>query len=63
MKDKALVEQLFRWRLAQAESEAPPAPSAARLLELARLGLAEESESVENDRANGFSIDSSANFE
>jgi hypothetical protein len=30
------VEQLLRWRLARAEAEAPPAPSAAHLLELAR---------------------------
>ena len=33
---KIPVEQLLRWRLAQAEAEAPPAPRAARLLELAR---------------------------
>jgi len=30
------IERLLRWRLSQAESEAPPAPRAARLLELAR---------------------------
>ena len=30
------IEQLLRWRLARAEAEAPPAPRAARLLELAR---------------------------
>src|SRR5436309_3280949 len=30
------VEQLLRWRLSQAEAEAPPAPRAGRLLELAR---------------------------
>jgi hypothetical protein len=30
------VEQLLRWRLAQAEAEAPPAPRAARLLEAVR---------------------------
>jgi hypothetical protein len=30
------MEELLRWRLAQAEAEAPPAPCAARLLELAR---------------------------
>jgi hypothetical protein len=36
MKTKIPLEQLLQWRLAQAEAEAPPAPSAARLLELAR---------------------------
>ncbi len=35
IEDKS-VEQLLRWRLAQAEMEAPPAPRASRLLELAR---------------------------
>lgn len=30
------VEQLLRWRLAQAETEAPPAPRGTRLLDLAR---------------------------
>jgi hypothetical protein len=30
------LEQLLRWRLARAQDEAPPAPRAARLLELAR---------------------------
>lgn len=30
------VEQLLQWRLARAEEEAPPAPRASRLLELAR---------------------------
>ena len=30
------IEQLLRWRLARAEAEAPPAPRAARLLELSR---------------------------
>ena len=34
--NKIPVEQLLRWRLSQAEAEAPPAPRAARLLELAR---------------------------
>src|SRR5438477_12791678 len=33
---KIPIEQLLRWRLAQAEAEAPPAPRAARLLERAR---------------------------
>jgi hypothetical protein len=36
MKSEVTIEQLLRWRLARAEAEAPPAPSAARLLELAR---------------------------
>jgi len=36
MKSRILVEELLRWRLARAEAEAPPAPRAARLLELAR---------------------------
>jgi len=30
------IEQLLRWRLARAEAESPPAPRAARLLELSR---------------------------
>lgn len=30
------VEELLRWRLARAEADAPPAPRAARLIELAR---------------------------
>ena len=36
MKTDTSVEQLLRWRLTQAEAEAPPAPRAARLLALAR---------------------------
>jgi hypothetical protein len=36
MKTELTVEQLLRWRLARAEAEAPRAPRAARLLELAR---------------------------
>src|SRR5580765_7895823 len=36
MKTKLTIEELLRWRLARAEAEAPPAPRAARLLELAR---------------------------
>lgn len=36
MKTKIPMEQLLRWRLAQAEADAPPAPGAAHLLELAR---------------------------
>jgi hypothetical protein len=36
MKTEIPIEQLLRWRLAQAETEAPPAPRAARLLEAAR---------------------------
>lgn len=36
MKKDVPVEQLLRWRLSQAEAEAPPAPRAARLLEMAR---------------------------
>ena len=36
MTTKIPVEQLLRWRLERAEAEAPPAPRAARLLELAR---------------------------
>jgi hypothetical protein len=34
--NKIPIEQLLRWRLLRAEAEAPPAPCAARLLELAR---------------------------
>jgi hypothetical protein len=30
------IEQLFRWRLARAEADAPPAPRGAELVELAR---------------------------
>jgi hypothetical protein len=36
MKTEIPIEQLLRWRLERAEAEAPPAPRAARLLELAR---------------------------
>jgi len=36
MKTKLPIEQLLRWRLARAESEAPRAPRGALLLELAR---------------------------
>src|SRR3979409_1189700 len=36
MKTKISIEQLLRWRLERAEAEAPPAPRAARLLELTR---------------------------
>ena len=36
MKHDIPIEQLLRWRLAQAEKAAPPAPRAARLLEQAR---------------------------
>jgi hypothetical protein len=36
MKPEISLEQLLRWRLARAEAEAPPPPSAAQLLELAR---------------------------
>jgi len=36
MKTEVPISQLLRWRLLQAEAEAPPAPRAARLLELAR---------------------------
>ena len=35
---KIPIERLLRWRLSHAEAEAPPAPRAARLLELARPG-------------------------
>jgi hypothetical protein len=36
MKNKVSISELLQWRLSQAEAEAPPAPSAARLLEMAR---------------------------
>ena len=36
MKTEIPLEQLLRWRLERAEAEAPPAPRAAHLLELAR---------------------------
>lgn len=36
MKTKVPISQLLRWRLKQAEAEAPPAPRAARLLEKVR---------------------------
>src|SRR5688500_15899946 len=36
MKTETSLEKLLRWRLSQAEAEAPPAPTAARLLEMAR---------------------------
>ncbi len=36
MKTEPTIEQLLRWRAAHAEAEAPPAPRAALLLELAR---------------------------
>ena len=36
MKTKVSISQLLRWRLLQAEAAAPPAPSAARLLEIAQ---------------------------
>jgi hypothetical protein len=36
MKAEVSVEQLLRWRVALAKAEAPPAPNAAQLLELAR---------------------------
>lgn len=36
MNSQLPLEQLLRWRLARAEEEAPPAPRAKRLLELAR---------------------------
>jgi hypothetical protein len=36
MIDDESIEQLLKWRLAQAESAAPPTPRAARLIELAR---------------------------
>jgi hypothetical protein len=36
MKTKIPIAELLRWRLARAEAEAPPAPRAVRLLEMAR---------------------------
>jgi len=36
MKSPITFQELLRWRLARAEAEAPPAPRAARLLELVR---------------------------
>src|SRR5437870_13254093 len=36
MSTRILIEDLLRWRAARAEAEAPPAPCAARLLEMAR---------------------------
>jgi len=36
MKTKVPISQLLRWCLSQAEASAPPAPRAARLLEMAR---------------------------
>ncbi len=36
MKTEATIKELLRWRLAQAEADAPRAPSAAQLLELSR---------------------------
>ena len=36
MKTNVSISQLLRWRLAQAQAEAPPAPRAARLLEMVR---------------------------
>ena len=36
MSTKIPIEELLRWRAAKAEAEAPPAPRAARLLEMAR---------------------------
>ena len=36
MKPEKAVEEFLRWRLEQARAEAPPAPSASHLLELAR---------------------------
>jgi hypothetical protein len=36
MKSKIPIEELLRWRLDNAKSEAPLAPCAARLLDLAR---------------------------
>jgi len=36
VKSQIPIEELLRWRLSQAEAEAPPAPRAARLLEMAR---------------------------
>src|ERR1700712_5679066 len=36
MNTKMTARELLQWRLAQAEADAPPAPRASRLLELAR---------------------------
>ena len=36
MKTKITIEEVLRWRLARAEADAPPAPHARRLLEMAR---------------------------
>ena len=36
MSTKIPIEKLLRWRVARAEAEAPPAPRATRLLEMAR---------------------------
>jgi hypothetical protein len=36
MNSKLPIEELLRWRASRAEAEAPPAPCAARLLEMAR---------------------------
>lgn len=36
MNTEVTIEELLRWRVAQAECQAPPPPRAARLLELAR---------------------------
>jgi hypothetical protein len=36
MSTKIPIEELLRWRAARAEAEAPPAPRAARLLEMSR---------------------------
>ena len=36
MSTRIEIEELLRWRAARAEAEAPPAPRAARLLEMAR---------------------------
>src|SRR5256885_3187372 len=36
MRSKIPIEELLRWRVAKAETDAPPAPRAARLLEMAR---------------------------
>jgi hypothetical protein len=36
MKKELSIEQVLAWRLAQAEADAPPAPRAARLLEMSR---------------------------
>jgi hypothetical protein len=36
MKNKVSISELLRWRVSQAEADAPPAPRAARLLEMSR---------------------------